>query len=83
MVFTWLMVCFEGYTFNGLVTVYIYIRATPGVCPGVTLTIRASTSSGQTTGICRVYIYIHNIYIYMYMYIRRMIYVMDCMHTYV
>ena len=24
---------------------YIYIRATPGVCPGVTLTIRASTIS--------------------------------------
>ena len=23
--------------------IYIYIRATPGVCPGVTLTIRAST----------------------------------------
>ena len=26
-----------------IVHIYIYIRATPGVCPGVTLTIRAST----------------------------------------
>ena len=29
--------------FGGNIDVYIIIRATPGVCPGVTLTIRAST----------------------------------------
>ena len=27
---------------SSIVCIYIYIRATPGVCPGVTLTIRAS-----------------------------------------